>query len=99
VLDHSLFNIAQSPYSSPEQVPAKFAVPVPFFPSSASTNSARFRLEFTVSSPEATSGMQLALLVNGSDVDPTWVGPDSPAAEKQYFAERAEAENGWNTWL
>ena len=48
---------------------AKFAVPVPFFPS---VNHSRFRLEYTVG-PGTRPG-KLSLLVNGTDVDPAWLG-------------------------
>lgn len=83
-----------SPSPSSTAANAKFTIPVPFFPQK---KFARVRLEYTAAPGETPTSLKL--LVNGSEVLPADLSPVVAAPERQYFAERAEAEVGWNTWL
>lgn len=80
--------------SATQTLTAKYAIPVPFFPSATAS---RLRLEFTAAPGQQPA--RLALLANGSTVAADALRPNVDKAEVQYFAERAAAEVGWNTWL
>ena len=66
---------------------------MPFLPGASS---AKLRLELTLG---AVVPNRLALLTNGTVLTSAGTSPVVAAAEQRYFAERAQAEVGWNTWL
>jgi hypothetical protein len=73
---------------------AAYAIPVPFL----NSDFAKVRIELTMATRALDAG-SLALLVNGTGVPDAALGATVAATETHYYAERAAAEVGWNTWL
>eukprot|EP00039_Didymoeca_costata_P014975 m.247703 g.247703 ORF g.247703 m.247703 type:complete len:963 (+) comp16129_c0_seq2:125-3013(+) len=84
------------PPSPPSPSVARFAVPVPFFPSATT---ARIDLEYTATDSAATF---LQVFVNGTDINTApGILLDSNIQQSQliYQNQSMHAETGWNTWL
>jgi hypothetical protein len=87
--------MVDAPVTSGTAAAAAYAIPVPFLPG---RDFSKLRAEVTTWDAPLPAG-SLTLLANGTAVPDEQLSAVVEAAEVRYFAERAAAEMGWNTWL